>query len=162
METKEKKENRRGRNPNSLANLKPPIKPGEVRNPLGINRGRIISDNHEQLAGEVIPESLRLKVNQKLGEDFLKQGDKFARLYAIRTAMQVISDGDIAAVREIREAIEGKAKQRVEVTGAEGAALMPSGFSVDGLSDEDLRRKREEFEKVINRAKKQNEDSDAE
>ena len=46
-----------------LANLRP-AKRGEVRNPLGINRGRTYSDRYEEVALSPLPEKIRQKINE--------------------------------------------------------------------------------------------------
>jgi hypothetical protein len=100
----------------SLANLRPPAKPGEVRNPLGINRGRTYSDRYEELALGPLPEKIRLKINEQLGEELLLQGATWAQANALRRHIGAVVEGNTADAKELREAVEGKPMQRMELT----------------------------------------------
>lgn len=113
-------------NPNSLKNLKP-IKKGEVRNRLGINRKRPLSDGYSQRALSPLPEKLRKKINNIIGEEILKVGATWAEGNALRRFVSAVIESDgTADSREIREAIEGKARQRFEVTGGGGEEIKAS------------------------------------
>ncbi|MGD1212153.1 MAG: hypothetical protein ABR973_12440 [Candidatus Acidiferrales bacterium] len=107
---------RRGQNPKSLANLKPPIKPGEVRNPEGINRRRPITDEYWQVSPEPMPLALIRKFNKRCGAKLLVEGDSWARGVAVRLQYEASMRGEVRAAKEMREAMEGKAPQRPEIT----------------------------------------------
>jgi hypothetical protein len=104
----------RGKNPKSLANLKP-VKPGEILNPLGINRKRPWTDRYFQRSEEKIPEILRIQFNQKLGADVLPQGSSWADAATLRRFMDAIMEGGTQAAKEIADRIEGKTPQRPEI-----------------------------------------------
>ncbi len=114
--------------PNSLANLKP-VKPGEVRNPLGIGR-KTYSLEYHAVSQEPIPEAVRLALNKKFGADLIQEGDSWARANALSMHFESVCRGMTAAAQEIREAVEGRATQRVELSGADGAAAEHPTFSV--------------------------------
>ena len=105
-------------NPKSLENLKP-AKPGEVRNPQGINRKRPITDEYYARSQQPLPESLRRQINEKLGEEILPQGATWAQANALRRFLDTLMEGGQPSSKEIREAIEGKAPERLEISGPE-------------------------------------------
>ena len=108
---------RRGKNPNSLKNLRPPIKPGEVRNPLGINAKTAITDEYRVCAAKAVPEAIRRKLNKAIGEEVLMPGDTWARANAMRRFIHAVMDeGGVRSSAEIREAIEGTAPHRIEIS----------------------------------------------
>jgi len=121
-------EDRRGRHPNSLANLKL-IQPGEVRNPLGIN-GRRYSVEYHKLSQEPIPEIVRLVLNKKFGAELIAKGDTWARANALSMHYEAVCRGMTAAAQEIREAVEGRATQRIEVGTPDGAAAEHPTFHI--------------------------------
>jgi|SRR5215472_11227533 len=104
----------RGDNPNSRANLKP-ARRGEVRNPNGINRRRPITDRYAELSDEPLPLNLIQRFNRRWKAKLLFPGDSYARGAVMGTMMDAIFGGDVAAQKEMREAIEGKAPQRLEL-----------------------------------------------
>jgi hypothetical protein len=122
-------EDGRGKHPNSLANLRPPVAPGEVRNPQGIN-GHSYSLEYRKLSREPIPEAVRLMLNKKFGTDLIQEGDTWARANAISQHFEAVCHGLTSAAQELREATEGRARQRIELTGAEGAAAEHPTFQV--------------------------------
>ena len=85
------------RNPNTKGLI--PWKPGQSGNPSGRPRTQPISDRYAHIAEEKLPENIRKKL--KLGP-----GATYGDAIALRT-FQVALEGDIAATREVREAIEG-------------------------------------------------------
>ena len=91
------------RNPNTKGLM--PWKPGQSGNPSGRPRMQPISDRYAHIAEEKLPENIRKKL--KLGP-----GATYGDAIALRT-FQAALEGDIAATREVREAIEGKAAIRV-------------------------------------------------
>ena len=96
------------------ANLKP-FKPGQSGNPGGRPKKRPISERYEALAEELLPDDLRLMM--KLGKG-ATWGDALA-ISQYRGALKGKSD----AAREIREGIEGRATQRLELTGQDGGSV---------------------------------------
>jgi len=106
---------RRGKNPNSLKNLRP-MKPGETLNPTGINAKTPMTDEYRRCAADPIPESIRKKVNAIIGEEVLRPGDTWARANALRRFMHAVMDeSGVRSSAEIREAIEGVAPHRIEI-----------------------------------------------
>jgi hypothetical protein len=83
----------------------PAWKPGQSGNPSGRPRVQPISDRYAHIAEEKLPENIRKKL--KLGP-----GATYGDAIALRT-FQAALEGHIAATREVREAIEGKAAIRV-------------------------------------------------
>src|ERR1700675_1210646 len=105
-------------NPKSLANLKP-WQPGQSGNPEGINRKRPITDRYYQRSEEKLPESLRKKFNEKVGEEILGLGASWGDANAAQRFLDAIETQGAISSKEIREAIEGKAPQRLEISGPE-------------------------------------------
>jgi hypothetical protein len=106
--------------PQSLANLRPPWKEGDPSpNPGGRLKKRPITDEYFQILGEPLPEILRLQINQMFGEELLRPGTTWARAGAFRRALDSLMEGGYLASKEMREAIEGKAPLRSEITGPE-------------------------------------------
>ena len=105
-------------NEKSLANLKP-IKPGEVRNPLGINRKRPWSDRYSQRSEDPIPEKIRRQFNHQMGQEVLPKGSTWADAAVLRRHMEALMDGGTPAAKEIAGRIEGKPPQRMEIVGTE-------------------------------------------
>ena len=101
------------------ANLMPPWKPGQSGNPGGRPKRRPISDRYEVLADTVLPDDLRRKLS-------LKEGATYGDALALRIFHAAIK-GAPPAAREVREAIEGKADQRIQITGAGGKPLISGG-----------------------------------
>jgi hypothetical protein len=84
------------------------FKPGQSGNPGGRPRRRPITERYAAMAEEPLEESLRLELKMPKGSTY---GDAMA-LGQGRAAIK----GNTSAAREIREAIEGKATQRIEFT----------------------------------------------
>jgi hypothetical protein len=113
---------RPGKNPNSLKNLKP-AQPGDIRNPTGKNRNRPYTDAYEGVAEAPLPEFLRLQLNNRLRTDlrnkrlpdFYSEGITWAEANALRQHLNALIDGDTRSATEVREAVEGRATQRVEL-----------------------------------------------
>jgi hypothetical protein len=128
-----KRETKRGTHPNSLANLeKNKIQPGEVRNPTGVNGRRPYTDAILETSTDVIPEYLRQAMNAEIRkdlakslrisakrinktEDFFPVGITWARANGLRQNLKAVFEGDTRAAVEIREAVEGRATQRIEI-----------------------------------------------
>jgi len=117
------------RHPNSLANLMPPVRPGEVRNPLGIN-GRTYSLEYQKLSQEPIPEAVRLVLNKKFGAELIMADDTWARANAVAQHYEAVCRGLTSAAQELRESVEGRATQRIELAGADGVAAEHPTFRV--------------------------------
>ena len=101
-----RKESKRGKNPKSLANLKP-IKPGEIRNPLGISRKRPYTERLEHLSELPLSgtqEGRKIMIDLKLTE-----GATWADAAMFEITRRA-ARGDLAAIREIIDRIEGKPK----------------------------------------------------
>jgi hypothetical protein len=105
-------------NEKSLANLTP-IKPGEVRNPLGINRKRPWSDRYSQRSEDPIPDKIRRQFNHQMGQEVLPKGSTWADAAVLRRHMEALMDGWTPAAKEIADRIEGKPPQRMEIVGTE-------------------------------------------
>lgn len=105
--------------PRSLANLRPPWKPGDIPNAAGINKKRPFSDEMWQASAEAVPEILVRKFNKKAGAPLLRVGDTWARAVAVRLCFEASMQGLVKAVKEMADRIEGKPPQRLEITGAE-------------------------------------------
>lgn len=106
---------KRGKNPKSLANLKP-IKKGEVRNPAGINSKRPFSDFYFFHAKEVIPEPWRKRLNKDAGGRLIPKGATWGEADSRRLHLEAAT-GNVNAIRELADRVEGKAPQRLEITG---------------------------------------------
>jgi hypothetical protein len=91
-------------------NLRPPWKKGDPSpNPGGRPRRRPISDRYAAIAELPLEENIRLAMKLPEGATY---GDAVA-LSQMRAAIK----GKTDAAREVREAMEGKATQRVELAG---------------------------------------------
>lgn len=113
----------------SLRNLKP-IKPGEVRNPKGINRKTPWSTENYKLAAGPLPEKLRKTINASVGAEILTKGATWAQANALRLGISAVMSGVVPASKELRESVEGTAMQRMELTGAEGQPLLPPALEI--------------------------------
>jgi hypothetical protein len=117
-------------------NLRPPWRKGQSGNPGG--RPKKITTAHDALAGRTLPEAIR---NQLKALGFT--GKTWAQAYAFGAGVQAIK-GDIPALKEITDRVEGKVAQ--PITGADGTPLIPERAS---LADEAARL----LELVAGRAK---------
>lgn len=99
----------------SLANLKP-AKPGEVRNPLGINRKRPYTDRMYQKSETLL--ALSKWGEKKRKELELPLTATWADA-AIEELNRKAANGDIQAIKEQADRIEGKAPERLEISGPE-------------------------------------------
>lgn len=134
---------KRQMNPNSMKNLVPPVQPGEVRNPTGTNgRKRLYTDEY-QLTGESetpdqvrliwniqlhlklrqiriqarqagLPQPLIKALDTQMKMEILPKGIIWAKACSIRMHMNAVIEGDVSAMTEIRESVEGRATQRIE------------------------------------------------
>ena len=86
--------------------LMKPWQPGQSGNPGGRPRTKPISDRYTYIAEVKLPESIQKKLK-------LEPGATYGDAVAVRTFHAAL-EGDIAATREIREAIEGKSTIRTD------------------------------------------------
>jgi hypothetical protein len=104
----------RGKNPRSLANLKP-AKKGEVRNPRGVNN-RPFADLYYDVSQEIVPELWRRKLNRDAGFTLHPKGTTWAAADA-RALHCKASQGEVSAAKELADRVEGKAPERMEIVG---------------------------------------------
>jgi hypothetical protein len=116
---KDKNDKKRKMNPRSLSNLKPPFQAGEVHNPEGINKKWPITDEYFGTSREPLPEKLCKKINKLAGEEVLRVGATWAKGNSIRRFLDALDAGGQTSSREIRESIEGRAPERLEISGPE-------------------------------------------
>jgi len=105
----------RGTHPNSLAAIKPhSFRPGQSGNPGGRNKKRPITDEYFALADVEVPKEVckALKIKYVPGRTFSQANALTRFMDALR------KDGHLAS-KEIREAMEGKAPQRLGISGPE-------------------------------------------
>jgi hypothetical protein len=97
-------------NPKSLANLVPPVKPGDPpRNPAGINRKRPWTETYQAMSESPVPEKIRLKFNLEMGEEVLKAGASWREASVLRRLLETLESGGTPPAKEIVDRIEGKA-----------------------------------------------------
>ena len=96
-------------NPASLENLKP-FEKGNPGGP-GRPRKRPVSEAYDDHVRELLPTEVRVAMK-------LKPGATWADAIAVGLARKAVA-GDVGAAKEIREAVEGKATQRIELVSPE-------------------------------------------
>jgi hypothetical protein len=94
--------------PEKSGNLRPPVKPGDVLNPVGINRKRPCVERYAQRSEDRIPDRLRLKFNREVGEEVLLKGSTWADVAVLRRFIEALTEGGTPAAKEIADSIEGK------------------------------------------------------
>jgi len=67
----------------------------------------------------MLPEAIRRKINKEFHAEILKEGATWADANAVRQLFEAVMKGSTAAAKEIREAIEGKSPQRLDISGPE-------------------------------------------
>jgi hypothetical protein len=74
-----------------------------------------------------LPEQIRKQVDKQMGEEVLAKGATWAEANAVRCFVAAVAgkNGTFDS-KEIREAIEGKARQRFEVAGVHGEEIKAS------------------------------------
>lgn len=123
-------------NPRSLANLLPPAKKGEVRNPLG-NNGNPEVMRIKRLAAPEVAEigSLILEHNVSALQEIIddargpdKTGNPNSKHSSLKVWMAMIAikgmtKGDPHALDALLNRITGKVANRIEMTGADGGPV---------------------------------------
>lgn len=129
-------------------NLKP-WKPGQSGNPSGRPKKRPITEAFEALAGQKLPQAWREKLT-KAGFT-VPANATYAWAVAIGQYGKAIT-GDSGNSREIREAIEGKATQRIELSGAtDGAPIKIQRIDLKKFTKEELIQYRDLIAKAAGR-----------
>jgi len=113
------KRKRRGNPRIKEIGIKTRFKPGQSGNPSGRAKNCVLSDMLEAIGNEIDP---------KTGETFFQVAAEALLAKAFR--------GDIGAFRELADRVEGKPRQRVEVTGAGGSSLLPSNMTLEEVDRE--------------------------
>jgi hypothetical protein len=91
------------------------FKPGVSGNPTGRPRKRPASEAYDDLLRMEIPDKMRHAMNQSLGDPPpLKKGATWADAMALGVMKRALT-GDAAAAKELREGVEGKSTQRIEL-----------------------------------------------
>ncbi len=103
----------------NTANLRPPWPKGVSGNPAGRPRGKKLSEYLGDRLGEVEPRS----------------GKTYGELVATALVVKCLK-GDVPAIKEVLERLEGKVKERHEVAGFGGAPLVPQAAQQRMLADE--------------------------
>ena len=101
----------------SLKGLKP-WKPGVSGNPGGKPKKRPITDEYFALADIEIPKEICKKLRIKF-----VPGRTFSQANALARFMDCLKRDGHRSSKEVREAMEGKAPQRVEISGPEKAEI---------------------------------------
>jgi len=103
-----------GASENSLANLAPPWEPGQSGNPKGRPPKRPQSEANEELLRRAAPVEVVVAL-RNLG---LPANATCAEVLALCLFREGIK-GNVVAIKELRESVEGKAMQRIELTSPE-------------------------------------------
>jgi Family of unknown function (DUF5681) len=97
-----------------VENLRP-FQPGQSGNPSGRPKRRPVSEAYSAGLSAELPTALRRQLN-------LPVGSTWAEAVAAGTIRSAVK-GNHAASRELREALEGKSTQRLELTGESGGPI---------------------------------------
>jgi hypothetical protein len=96
----------------------PRWKKGESGNPGGRPKRLPITDEYRNLADQPLPEKLRARIQKKFGVK-LSEDATWSSTVSLRLFLQAIGEkperGAARSAKEIREATEGKALQRIEL-----------------------------------------------
>ena len=105
----------RGKHPNSLANLKKhQVKPGEIKNPTGINRKFPWTERWAALGEKLLKDSKR---GEKIRVEFdLPETATWADAIIFRTAIEGVM-GNFSGAANLIDRQEGRAPQRIELSG---------------------------------------------
>ena len=93
----------------------PPWPKGVSGNPSGRPKKKPITDRYEAQLEVLLPDAIRLKLK-------LKKGATYGDAVALRIIQKAIT-GKHEAAKEVREAIEGKARQLLEHSGPDGQPI---------------------------------------
>lgn len=113
----------RGKNPNSIKNLKP-IAPGEVRNPLGGKAHTEDVKSKRKLTNQFLKELIEISTQcdleelQKIAQD---PKSTVAELMVARCLHKAIKDQDWALFDRIIERLIGKVPQVIDNTSSDGS-----------------------------------------
>ena len=102
------KRKRRGNPRIKEIGIKTRFKPGQSGNPTGRSKSCVLTDMLDAICQEIEPESKK----------------SYGQL-AAEALLSKVFGGDVSAFRELCDRVEGKPRQRMEITGAEGSPLMP-------------------------------------
>jgi hypothetical protein len=105
---------RRGLHPNSRRNLRP-WKPGDVPNPEGKNSAHPFTSRYKRMSEAPAPAELIAKVNKEFKTPILPPGSSWAALTTARLYLQIVIKGDVNALKEIVDRVEGKAPNRLDL-----------------------------------------------
>lgn len=95
-----------------------PFKKGQSGNPGGRPKKRPITDEYFALSEKPLPDKLRKRLERQWAME-IQKGTTYAEANAMRRYLDTLEKGGHPSSREIRESIEGKAPERLEITGAE-------------------------------------------
>jgi hypothetical protein len=98
-------------------NIARQFRPGWAGGP-GRPKKRPITDEYFRLADQPLPGSVRKKIKKRWGLE-LPPEITWSKAAAIRRYLDALEPGGVQAGKEIREAIEGKSPQRLEISGPE-------------------------------------------
>jgi hypothetical protein len=93
-----------------------PFPKGVSGNPNGRPKKRPVSDRYAKLLELEVPPDLCIKLR-------IKKGTTFGDAIALRQALQAVVAKNHSFAKEIREAIEGKAPQRIEIASPEDGEI---------------------------------------
>lgn len=126
----EEKKYQRGENPNSLANLRAPWKPGQSGNPAGPGKGfKRVSDRIKAILEQEVPELS--------GEfDYIKQLLKENKSITVNDVLAAVTvykalHGNFKYMKLIMDRLEGPVTKRIE-------AELTNVTDIDNMTDEEL------------------------
>lgn len=118
-------------NPNPDTSHLVPYQPGQSGNPGGRPKKRILSESYDELLREPLPEHER----KALG---LPPGTTWARAISLARGRHALTRAGVLSAKEMREATEGKASQRIELSSPEDRGFevvvtfeMPAGKQLE-------------------------------
>ena len=129
-------------NPNSLANLKP-FEPGKSGNPLGRPKKRPLSEAYQWFLEQPVSKNDREKMLKDHG---IKLPDKATNAYVVAVGLGKLAPKEHQSAKEMREATEGKATVRVELSGPDGG---PIEEVYSEMTDEQLKERRKKLQALV-------------
>lgn len=113
-----------------LANLRP-VKKGEIRNKKGINASPLVQRLRKVTQHDVeeIGSMLVLGEQEKLPQIKDNPKDSPLRAMMASVAMEAIADGDEKKMNAILDRLIGKAKEKLEVSGADGGPVTTANLT---------------------------------